>query len=146
MLKEAFHAGGERFPPCKGLPLLLEVHLGNSLLAGGLLQLQAPSMQRLGEFIELLPADLESLAASLELRSLGRKADLLLGNGLLLLLQGFLLSRRRELPVEHLSKPFSVGLKVGLKLGPGGGGTGGLGLRALLQADVPVAEVLTLAL
>ena len=67
VLKRALHAGGERFPPCKGLPLLLEVHLGNSLLAGSLLHLLAPSMQRLGEFIELLPADLESLAASLEL-------------------------------------------------------------------------------
>ena len=103
-------------------------------------------MQRLGEFIELLPADLESLAASLELGSLGRKADLLLGNSLLPLLQGFLPSRRRELPVEHLPEPFHVGLKVGLKLGPGGGSTGGFGLRALLQADVPVAEALTLAL
>ena len=57
-LKGALNAGGERFPPCKGLPLLLEVHLGNSLLAGGLLQLLAPSMQRLGEFLELLPMDL----------------------------------------------------------------------------------------
>jgi len=111
-LKGALHAGGKRLPPCKTLPLLLEVHLGNSLLAGGLLQLQAPSMQRLGEFIELLPADLDSLATSLELGSLGRKADLLLGNSLLPLLQGFLPSRRRELPAEHLLKPFSVGLKV----------------------------------
>ena len=83
-------------------------------------------MQRLGEFIELLPADLESLAASLELGSLGRKANLLLGNSLLPQCQGFLPSRRRELPVEHLLEPFPVGLKVGLKLGPGGGGTGGL--------------------
>ena len=106
----------------------------------------APSMQRLGEFIELLPVDLESLASSLELRSLGRKASLHLGNSILLLLQGFLPPRRHELPVEHLLKPFSVGLKVGLKLGPGGSSTGGLGLRALLQVDVPVAEALTLAL
>ena len=93
-----------------------------------------------------VPADLDSLAMSLELGSLGRKADLLLGNSLLPLLQGFLPSRRRELPVEHLPKPFSIGLKVGLKLRPGSGSTGGLGLRALLQADVPVTEVLTLAL
>ena len=62
-LKGVLHAGGERFSPCKGLPLLLEVHLGNSLLAGGLLQLLAPLMQGLGEFVELLLADLESLAA-----------------------------------------------------------------------------------
>ena len=97
-------------------------------------------MQGLGEFVELLLADLESLAARLELGSLGHKAGLLLGNSLLPQLQGFLLSRRRELPVEHLPEPFPVGLKVGLKLGPGGGGTGGFDLRALLQTDMPVAE------
>ena len=62
------------------------------------------------------------------------------------LLQGLLPPRRRELPVEQLPKPFSVYLKVGLKLRPGGGSTGGLGLPALLQADVPVAEALKLAL
>ena len=42
-------------------------------------------------------------------------------------------------------EPFPVVLKVGLKLGPGGGGTGGFGLRALLQANMPVAEAVTLA-
>ena len=82
-LKGALHAGGERFPPCKGLPLLLELHLGNSLLAGGLLQLLAPLMQGLGEFVELQLADLESLAARLELGSLSCETGLLLGNSLL---------------------------------------------------------------
>jgi len=134
------------FSLCKGLPVLLELHLGSSLLAGGLLQLLAPLVQRLGELIELQLADLESLAARLELRSLGREAGLLLGHGRLPLLQGLLPSRHRELPVEHLPEPFPVGLLVGLKLGPGGGVTGGFGLRALLQAEMPVAEVLTLAL
>ena len=103
-------------------------------------------MQGLGEFGKLLLADLESLAARLELESLGRKAGLLLGNSLLPQLQGIPSSRHRELPVEHLPEPFPVGLKVGLKLGPGGGSTGGLGLRALLKADVPVVEALTIAL
>ena len=103
-------------------------------------------MQGFREFGELLLADLESLAARLELGSLGRKAGLLLGISLLPQLQGFLPSRRRELLVEHLPEPFPVGLKVGLKLGPGGSNTGGLGLRALLQVDVPVTEALTLAL
>ena len=103
-------------------------------------------MQGLGEFVELLLADLESLAARLELGSLGRKAGLLLGNSLLPQHQGFLPSRRRELPIEHLPESIPVGLKVSLKLEPGGGSTGGLGLRALLQADVPVAEALTLTL
>ena len=102
-------------------------------------------MQGLGEFVELQLADLESLAARLELESLGREAGLLFGNSLLPQRQGFLPSRRRELPVEHLPEPFPVGLKVGLKLGPGGGGTGGFGLRALLQANMPVAEAVTLA-
>ena len=97
-------------------------------------------MQGLGEFVELQLADLESLAARLELRSLGSEA------GLLPQCQAFLPSRPRELPVEHLPEPFPVGLKVGLKLGPGGDGTGGFGLRALLQADMPVTEALTLAL
>jgi len=97
-------------------------------------------VQALGEFVELQLAYLESLAARLELGSLGREA------GLLLQRQGVLPSRRRELSVEHLPEPFPVGLKVGLKLGPGGGGTGGFGLRALPQADMLVAEALTLAL
>ena len=95
--------------------------------------------------MELLLADLESLAARLELGSLGRKA-LLLGNSLLPQFQGFLPSRHHELPVEYLPEPFPIGLKVGRKLGPGGGSTGGLDLCALLQTDVPVAEALTLAL
>src|SRR6185503_10621792 len=103
-------------------------------------------MQGLGEFLELLLADLESLAARLELESLGRKAGLLLGNSRLPLLQGFLPPRHHDLLVEHLPEPFPVGLKVGLKLIPGGGSTGGLGLRAILQADVPVDEALILAL
>ena len=104
-------------------------------------------MQGLGEFVELLLADLESLAARLEVGSLGCKASLLLGNSLLPQRQGFFPSHHRKLPVEHLPEPFPVGLKVGLKLGPGGGGdTGGFVLRALLQADMPVAEALTLAL
>ena len=83
---------------------------------------------------------------SLELRSLGRKAGLLRGNNLLSQLQGFLPSRRHEFPVEHLLEPFPVGLKVGLKLRPGGGSTGGLGLRALLQANVPGADARSLEL
>jgi len=124
----------------------LELYFGDGLLAGGLLQLLAPLVQRLGELVELQLADLESLAARLELGSLGREAGLLLGNSLLPQRQGFFPSRHRELPVEHLPEPFLVGLKVGLKLGPGGGGTGGFGLRALLQADMPVAEALMLAL
>ena len=96
--KGLLHAGGEGFPPCKGLPLLLELHLGNSLLAGSLLQLLAPSMQGLEEFGELLLADLESLAARLELRSQGRKAGLLLGNSLLPQCQGFLQSNTFRSP------------------------------------------------
>ena len=59
-------------------------------------------MQRLEELVELQLADLESLAARLELGSLGREAGLLLSNSLLPQCQGFLSSRRRELPVEHL--------------------------------------------
>lgn len=103
-------------------------------------------MQGLGEFVKLQLADLESLAARLELGSLGRQAGLLLGYSLLPQCQGFLPSRHRELPVEHLLETFPVGLEVGLKLGPGGGSTGGFDLRALLQADVPVIEALTLSL
>ena len=61
----------------------LELYLRNSLLAGGLLQLLAPLLQGLGEFVELQLADLESLATRLELGSLGCKAGLLLGNSLL---------------------------------------------------------------
>ena len=115
-------------------------------MADGLLQLLAPLVQRLRELVELQLADLESLAARLKLGSLGRKAGLLLGNSLLPQRLRFLPSLRRELPVEYLPEPFFVGLKVGLKLGPGGGGMGGFGLRALLQADMLVAEALTLAL
>ena len=118
--KGLLHAGGEGFPPSKGLPLALELYLGNSLPAGGLLQLLAPLMQGLGEFVELQLADLESLAARLELGSLGRETGLLLGNSLLPQCQGFLPSRRRKLSVEHLPEPFPVGLLVGFKLGPGG--------------------------
>ena len=59
-------------------------------------------MQGLGEFVELQLADLVSLAVRLELGSLGCKAGLLLGNSLLPQRQGFLSSRLRELPVEHL--------------------------------------------
>ena len=46
-------------------------------------------MQGLGEFVELQLADLESLAARLELGSLGREAGLLLGNSLLPQRQSF---------------------------------------------------------
>ena len=135
------HGGGEGFQPGKGLPLPLELYLGNGLLVCGLLQLLVPLVQRLGELVELQLADLESLAARLELGSLGRKAGLLLGNSLLTQHQGFLPSRRRELPVEHLPEPFPIGLKVGLKLGTRGGSTGGLGLRALLQVEVASSMV-----
>ena len=72
-------------------------------------------MQRLGEFVELQLADLESLVVRLELGSLGREAGLLLGNSLLPQRQGFFPTCHRKLPVEHLPKIGSVGLKVGLE-------------------------------
>ena len=63
-------------------------------------------MQGLGEFVELLLADLESLAARLELGSLGRKAGLLLGNSLLPLLQGFLPPAAASSRLNTFRSPF----------------------------------------
>src|SRR6185312_12666202 len=62
-LKLLLHAGGEGFPPVKGLPIVLQLQLGNSQLAGPLLQLLPPSDQGPRELVQLLLADLETLAA-----------------------------------------------------------------------------------
>ena len=67
------------FPPVEGLPILLQLRLSNSLLAGGLLKLLPPSSQGPREHVQLLLADLETLAASLKLGPLGREASLMFG-------------------------------------------------------------------
>ena len=103
-------------------------------------------VQRLGELVELQLADLESLAARLELLSLSREAGLLLGKSLLPQRQGLFPARHRNLPVEHLPEIGSVGLLVGLEFRPNTGSMGSFGLHARLQVGVPVAEALALAL
>ena len=67
-------------PLIEGLPVLLQLRLGNSQLAGPLLQLFAPSLQSCREIVELLPLDLETLVASLKLGPLGREASLKFGS------------------------------------------------------------------
>ena len=52
-------------PLIEGLLVLLQLRLGNSQLAGPLLQLLAPSLQSRREIVELLLPNLETLAASL---------------------------------------------------------------------------------
>ena len=77
--KQLLHVGGEGLLLIKGLPALLQLRLGNSQLAGPLLQLFAPSLQSCREIVELLPPDLETLVASLKLGPLGREASLKFG-------------------------------------------------------------------
>src|SRR6185312_7110794 len=135
--------GSVGLPLIEGLPVLLQLRLGNSQLAGPLLQLLAPSLQSCREIVELLPLDLETLVASLKLGPLGREASLkfgplsreadnLQGKSLLPLRKGFFPARYCELPVKHLLKVDSVGLLVGL--------------HVRLQAGVPVGEALAFAL
>ena len=125
--KFLLYAGGVGLPLGEGFPVLLQIRLGDSQLAGSLLQLLAPSPQSRKEVVELLPPDLETLAASLQLGLLGREASLevgplsreannLQGEILLPLRQGFLSVRHCELPVKHLLKVGSVGLLVRLEL------------------------------
>ena len=66
-------------PLIDGLPVLLQLRLGNSQLAGPLLQLLAPSLQSRREIVEILLPDLETLAASLKLGLLGHEAGLEFG-------------------------------------------------------------------
>ena len=114
-------------PHIEGLPVLLQIRLGDSQLAGSLLQLLAPPLQSRKEDVELLPPGLEDLAASLQLGLLSREVSLevgplsseannLQGEILLPLRQGFLLVRHCELSVKHLPKVGSVGLLVRLEL------------------------------
>ena len=63
--KFLLYAGGVGLPLGEGFPALLQIRLGDSQLAGSLLQLLAPSLQGRREDVELLPPDLETLAASL---------------------------------------------------------------------------------
>ena len=121
------YVGGVGLPLGEGFPALLQIRLVDSQLAGSLLQLLAPSLQSRREDIELLPPDLEALAASLQLGLLSREASLevgplsreannLQGEILLPLRQGFLSVRHCELPVKHLLTVGSVGLLVCLEL------------------------------
>jgi hypothetical protein len=114
-------------PLGEGFPALLQIRLGDSQLAGSLLQLLAPSLQSHKEDIELLPPDLETLATSLQLGLLSREASLevgplsreannLQGKSLLPLGQELLPARYCKLPVEHLQKVGSIGLLVGFEL------------------------------
>ena len=131
------------FPLIEGLPIPLQLRFGNSQLASPLLQLLPPSSQGPRELVQLLLTDLESLAASLKLGPLGRKASLkfgplsreaghLLGKSLLPLSQGCFPARYCELSVEHLPKIGSVGLLVGLEFGPSFRSMGGFSLRVCL--------------
>src|SRR6185312_16248139 len=103
--KLLLYAGGVGLLLIEGLPVLLQLRLGNSQLAGSLLQLLLPSSQGPRELVQLLLADLETLAAGLKLGLLGseprleigplsREADHLQGKSLLPLRQVFL-------PVRH---------------------------------------------
>ena len=96
-----------------------------SQLACSLLQLLAQSLQSSREDVDLLPPELEVLAASLQLGllsrevslevgPLGREANNLQGEVLLPLRQGSLSVRHCELPVKHLLKAGLVGVTPGL--------------------------------
>ena len=79
MPKFLLYADGVGLPLIEGFPALLQIRLGDSQLAGSLLQLLAPSLQSRREDVELLPPDLEALAASLQLGLLSREASLEVG-------------------------------------------------------------------
>ena len=137
MLEGALQFSGRVLPPRDGPHPLSDLLLGEGLLARGFLQVLAPLPQGLRGRLELP-------ATGLELEALLCEAGLLLGDGFLPPLQSLRPAGRRQLLVVHLLEVLLVVLTVSFELEPFGSDPEGLGLCALLQEDVPVAETLAL--